>query len=203
MKFTAEEAKIISRDKIYPIFYDVIREYDCRKYPTNQYKKFRNSFASLNASNTDIHNALIWKWGHWGKPNFPQRHRELINEVTQLWPHFIQSNWTKTSNETFTWWKNKLENRNKNRFITIAYITHLVHYLEPVPIIDQHNFRAMNELKGNKNPKKRPSKWGDILELKNFMELICAELNCDFETLDRFLMMYGRNHVARKASISK
>jgi len=197
MKLTNEEAKRIAKEKIAPIFQKVSREYDFRKYPTSQYHIFRNSFATLNASNTDIHNALIWKWGHWGKSNFPQRHKDLIEKIIQLWPHFVQSEYTKTSKETFSWWKNKLERGNSARFITIAYITHLVHYMEPLPIIDQHNFRAMNELKENQNPKKKPSTWDDVFELKNFMELICANLNCNFESLDRFLMMYGKNHVAR------
>ncbi|MBU6206012.1 MAG: hypothetical protein KJS45_11570 [Bacteroidetes bacterium] len=30
------------------------------------------------------------------------------------------------------------------RYITIAFITHLVHHSKGIPIIDQRNFRAMN-----------------------------------------------------------
>lgn len=35
------------------------------------------------------------------------------------------------------------------RYITIAFITHLVHHFKGIPIIDQHNFRAMNYFTNN------------------------------------------------------
>lgn len=142
----------------------------------------------------------MWKWGHWGKSNFPQHHKDLIAIIENSWPKFINSLTEHTSKNTFHWWKSELQTRS--RYITVAYITHLVHYNEPFPIIDQHNFRAMNALitrvRPNHKSKKKPSDWDDIVALKSFMELLGNTFpKYSFSEIDHFLMMYGRNHAAR------
>lgn len=185
---------------ILPIFQEVIGKYDFCKYPLADYQHFKLSFSSLSNQNEDIKNALIWKWGHWGKKNFPQHHKDLIVEVQKLWPHFIVSDSTNTSEQTFCWWQEKLVKRT--RYITVAFITHLIHHDEPIPIIDQHNFRAMNNLVRSLRPsftaKIKPSNWQDILNLKLFISLLSNSIPyCKNEEIDRFLMMYGRNCVAR------
>lgn len=187
-------------NRIIPIFNQVIDVYDYRKYPAQELQQFKESFSSLRIENYHIRDALIWKWGHWGKPNFPQHHRELITKVEQLWTSFIESGCGVSSNQTFAWWQEKLASRT--RYITVAYITHLVHHREPLPIIDQHNFRAKNSLINHLRPgirsKKKPSNWNDIAELKSFMTLVCNAMEGKtFSELDRFLMMYGRNYAAR------
>jgi len=193
-----EASEIVNR--IGPIFDRVLNEYDFGKYPAEDYQRFKISFSALNIPNTDIEDALIWKWGHWGKANYPQRHRDLIAEVQRLWPQFITSGNGNSAGNTFEWWRAQLV--SSTRYITVAYITHLIHYDEPLPIIDQHNFRAMNALIGCLRPerkaKKKPSNWDDIATLKSFMQLVGSSIpNRSFGELDRFLMMYGRNYVAR------
>lgn len=199
MPINQNEANEIA-NRIEPIFDQVLDEYDFRKYPANDYQRFKTSFSALNNPNPDIADALIWKWGHWGKANFPQHHRDLIEEIQGLWPQFITNGNGNTSVQTFEWWSTQLANRT--RYITVAYITHLVHHNEPLPIIDQHNFRAMNSLIGCLRPerraKKKPSNWNDIATLKSFAQLVRNSIpNRSFGELDRFLMMYGRNYVAR------
>lgn len=196
---TRQEAEQISRI-IVPSIQDVLREYDFGKYPIEPYAEFQVSFSSLMPTNNNIETALIWKWGHWGKPNFPYTHRLLIQQVQDYWPLFLASGAQHESANTYQWWKLHL-NRN-TAYITVAYITHLVHNQEPLPIIDQHNFRAMNNLIRAIRPqfafKKKPSNWQDIQNLKRFMQRMCATIQgLSYSDLDKFLMMYGRNHVPR------
>lgn len=198
MPITQTDATQIAT-RIQPIFNQVLNEYDFGKYPATDYQRFKNSFSSFSATNIDIQDSLIWKWGHWRKQNFPQHHRGLITQIQELWPQFIVSGYSNASARTFEWWRTQLANRT--RYITVAYITHLVHHNEPLPIIDQHNFRAMNALIGYLHPerkaKKKPSNWNDIVSLKTFMLLLCNAMpNRTFGELDRFLMMYGRHYAA-------
>jgi hypothetical protein len=185
---------------ISPIFVRVSSTYDFTKYPASDYDRFKRVFSSLAEVNNEIGNALLWKWGHWGKANYPQKHRNLVAEVSHLWPVFISSGYGASSQRTYEWWSQKL-NRTTT-YITVAYITHLVHSSEPLPIIDQHNFRGMNALLHKIRPsyiaKKKPSQWADIIDLKNFMVSISQALGSrSFEEIDRFLMMFGKNHVER------
>lgn len=187
-------------EKILPIIDDVIAEYDFRKYPSAEYENHKSSFSTLSESHINIAGAMKWKWGHWGKPNFPAAHKNLIVKIERLWPKFIASDCVQNSNLTYMWWSKNLN--KKTTYITVAYITHLIHYDEPLPIIDQHNFRAMNELLGSIKPsrksKKKPSNWDDIMTLKSFMECLKEKLpSKSFSDIDRFLMMYGKNHAAR------
>lgn len=186
--------------KITPIFDKVLNEYDFGKYPSEPYTKFKDSFDALDCSKNDISDAMIWKWGHWGKPNFPQHHKNLIREIQILWPKYIASSVNNTSQQTFNWWSFQLN--RQTAYITTAFITHLVHHQEPLPIIDQHNFRAMNSFLIDEGviytSKKKPSNWEDIVALKDFMTLIQVALpSKSFSELDRFLMMYGRNYATR------
>lgn len=84
MPVTRAEADKIVR-KISPVFSEVVKEYDFRKYPADQYRVLREQFAVVAAPPESIEQALVWKWGHWDKPNFPQHHRLLISEIQELW----------------------------------------------------------------------------------------------------------------------
>jgi hypothetical protein len=65
-----------------------------------------------------------------------------------------------------------------------------------VPIIDQHNFRALNYFLNNSvlSPyaKKNPSNWDDIECLKGFVSDISKSLNKKGEEVDKYLMMFGK-----------
>jgi hypothetical protein len=196
---TSHEAAQIAA-KISPDFDKVSMYYDLAKYPVVNYGKFKQSFSSLNIVNTEISDSLLWKWGHWGKKSIPRHHRDLVTEIDGLWVQFVGSGAGQASNQTFDWWSGQLNRRTT--YITVAYITHLVHHAKRLPIIDQHNFRAMNSLlrdvKTTHSGKKKPSTWQDIVELGTFMTEVSKALgNKSFEELDRFLMMYGKHVVER------
>ena len=180
---------------IFSCFKQVSQKYDFKKYPKSVYDRCKLKFSALNPANQDIHDALVWKYGHWGKSNFPAAHCRLIREVQNLWPQFIKTGNHYSPHGTFQWWQSKWP---KTRYITAAFITHLIHHNSAIPIIDQHNFRAMNDLIAmvikNHSYKKAPSSWQDILDLKVFMITLLPHLNnVDASELDRFLMMWGKS----------
>ena len=174
-------------------FNQIHKKYNFKKYPKYVYNGFKIKFSALNAANQDIHNALVWKYGHWGKSKFLPAHYTVIQDVQKLWPQFIKTGNHHSPHGTFQWWQSKWP---KTRYITAAFITHLIHH-KSIPIIDQHNFRAMNTLiarvKKNHSYKKVPSSWQDILDLRDFMITLLPHLNnVNVSNLDRFLMMWGK-----------
>lgn len=200
MGLTDYEAKQIA-DRIGPIFHLHLNSYDFGKYPPSDYARYKTTFAAKSIENPEIHGSLVWKWGHFGKDNFPFHQQELIAKVASLWPVYVGSRAEQTAETTFNWWRIELP---ATAYITAAYITHLIHHADPLPIIDQHNFRAMNDLmkavRSDHEGKKLPRNWTDLANLKTFMLAVLKHLPKEhsFGELDRFLMMYGRSIKPRK-----
>ena len=199
MPLTHDEAVQISQI-INPIFDEVVADYDFHKYPADRYELFQNTFSQLPLNNGLIEESLKWKWGYWHKDNYPGRQQQFVEEAIQNWQNYVNQNHNLTSLQTFNWWSNAFNRRTA--YISVAYITHLIHHAEPMPIIDQHNYRAMGAFKGqtrdNYHQKKKPSNWNDIVFLKQFMQSLLPLLpGRGFSEFDRFLMMYGRNHAPR------
>ncbi len=180
-------------DRINEDFLLYYNKYDFSKYSQDDYKIFQNNFSSLKNENQSIEKALKWKWGHSGKNNFPSAQKNLIKEVESHWKDFASKKFTNPQ-DTFEYWKS-IFNR-KTTYITTVYITHLVHYSE-VPIIDQHNYRAMNyfvKLVNNSyTAKKKPSNWDDLMNFKKFIDEVSLQTNIDKEKIDKYLMMYGKS----------
>jgi hypothetical protein len=183
--------KVLSR------FDDILSRYSEKKYPEDVYKIIRNVFSSRSEENGEIENALKWKWGHWDKENYPNHHKELIRIVQLSWKDFVWQK-TKTPRATFDYWTNKLGKRH--RYISVAFLTHLVHP-QYVPIIDQHNYRAMNhymlEVRSEWKVKKKPSTWEDIQSLADFLVSLSTHLKKDMREVDKYLMMFGKYYSQR------
>ena len=90
-----------------------------------------------------------------------------------------------------------------SRFVTVAFITHLVPP-RTVPIFDQHNFRATNDLlagvRRGWTGKKAPSRDVDVVLLSGVMRAVRAgwksetgERAPSLRELEKFLMMYGKS----------
>jgi len=195
-KLTSPRLKNI-KSIVIPIYDHIVNRYDSSKYPESVYNEAVQAFSQKNIKNNQIENALKWKWGHWGKSNFPEDHKKLISLVEDIWPDYTRGRHY-TGKETFDYWRDALVKRH--RYITVAFITHLLHP-EEVPIIDQHNFRAMNHLitlSGIEHDyKKKPSTFDDIKNLKSFLYSLSDVLDKEIREVDRFLMMYGRYNVPR------
>lgn len=172
---------------------DMLNRFDYEKYPNKPYERMIETFSTRALPNNEIENAMKWKWGHWKKRNYPKAHKQLIIRIERVWPEYVASG-CKASKETFDFWKKALEKRQ--RYITIAFLTHLIHPND-APIIDQHNYRAMNHLLSsiagrNIEPKKKPSNWKDIVNMKIFLDALSRHLCKKQQALNRFLMVYGR-----------
>lgn len=175
-----------------------VEQYNEKKYPPNIYETVRKNFSNFTADAETIKLALELKWGHINKNNYPKTHKQLITEIINEWDNFIESNADKKSPvENYDWWCTKFGKRKSTRFITIAFIIHLVHN-EEIPIIDQHNYRALNFFTNNlslpSSFKKRPTNWTDIIKLKEFTDTILPHLNNkNPQDFDKYLMMYGKS----------
>lgn len=193
----AEARKIAAGIK--PILQKYADRYDTKKYPPRQYRGFLRTFSALNPKPKGIRDSLVWKWGHVGKSNFPKGQQRLIEKVQDLWERFAPSPASKNPQATFRWWAKNLP---KTAYISVAYITHLVHHSSSIPIIDQHNFRACNYLLHTVSAhvgKQRPSSWEDIVALQRFVARVLKYLpGVNRQELDRFLMMYGKSIKARR-----
>jgi hypothetical protein len=147
-----------------------------------------------------LREALLWKYGHLGKPAIPPAHELLISQLQHGWLTAIAVI-PRAPEDAFV--ALDREFGGKTRFITIAFLVHLLHPME-VPIIDQHNFRAVNALLAGARPgwrsKVRPSGYADIALVATFMKAVIrawgrrapASVPSDRE-LDKFLMMYGKS----------
>ena len=176
-------------------------QYSYTKYPAQDYQRFKQTFSAFKPD-VELDSALLWKWGHWGKTNYPSKQGALIAEISALWGEYLK--WvgaladTPSPKDTFQWWGEQL---GRLRYITTAYLTHLIHPRE-VPIIDQHNFRAMNHLHRGHKPKSKPSDWNDIARLKRFLTEATTKLQFSESDFDKYLMMYGRALKPHKAKTS-
>lgn len=178
-------------------------KYDEVKYPPEHYQELKDNF-TINNKNADFKLAMEWKYGQINKKNYPQAHKDIIAKSNKNWPAFISSGKALIPKETFDWWHGEL---GKTAFITAAWITHLIHHNSGVPIIDQHNYRAIHLLKnigniGTKSTpsfKRKPSNWGDIQQLIEFIEQIKIIMPTkSLQEIDRFLMMYGKFNKQKK-----
>lgn len=186
---------------IAPVFDHYASQYDTAKYWPEVYDRAVEEFSVPDqVTASTIEDALKWKYGHLKKTNYPRTHKNLVAHVQQSWPEISTSLPTEVG-EAFKHIKAIVG--GQNRFITVAFLTHLL-YPVAVPIIDQHNFRAVNHLVKEARPshsfKKTPSCFADIEFIKLFMDkLIVASGEIDNaptksrRELDRFLMMYGKH----------
>lgn len=186
--------------RILPLLYDVVSGYDLEKYPSGPLEGFRERFASLRVDRDCIADALRWKRGRWNAfDDVPSACAALIEEVDGAWAAYVDSDAAAAFETTFDWWRARLGARRR-LFPTVSWIAHLVHHREGWPVVDRHNFRAMNhflrELDPTLAPRRRPSARRDVECMSRFVHALLAELpDVERDTLDRFLMVYGRDHL--------
>jgi hypothetical protein len=194
----AEASQLVKA--IMPRFREFVILYDTKKYWPEVYQGVRRQFRHpVRVNPVAIRDALLWKYGHLGKPAIPPAHEVLISEVQTAW-RATARRLPPTPQEAF----GVLDRRfgGKTRFITVAFLLHLLHP-RTVPIIDQHNFRAFNSLLLSVRPswqvRKHPSTYTDIARLSAFMDALLKAWSRQSprsvprpRELDLFLMMYGK-----------
>lgn len=186
---------------IVPVFHHYVSQYDTSKYSPAIYNQVLKQFRQpTEVDDHTLRDAVWWKYGHLGKANIPGTHRALIQHVQTQWHRFVSV----LPDDPASAFERLHEHiGDANRFVTIAFLLHLL-YPEQIPIIDQHNFRAVNSLmqaaRQGWRIKKLPSRYSDIVLVSKFMTAI-LEAWTESEThpvpnkseLDRFLMMYGKS----------
>jgi hypothetical protein len=185
-----------------------VQHYDSRKYPEAAYEKLRIAFSTpKSVTDDDIKNALVWKYGHWHKSGYPEKHRILIGEIQNGWPDFVASQSQVTdARQIFDYWMGKL--KGHQCFITIAFLVHLLRS-DQISIIDQHNYRAMNHLlkkvRGDWIGRQKPSHFDDMLDLSEFIHSVQETWHkCgypsppDERSIDKYLMVLGQELKASK-----
>jgi len=198
-----EQQQIVEKIKL--DFAGLVAQYDSRKYPEAPYLYMRHKFHALPAiSDEDIRQALIWKYGHWRKTNYPDAHKVIIRKVCQEWSRFVVTT-TATVKGDFDFWTEVL--RDHHAFITVCFLVHLLHS-DKVAILDQHNFRAMNHLMRNVrlnwSGKEAPSKYHDLEDVSYFIRVISDCWSSmpnartpDQRAIDKYLMVLGQRLKAK------
>lgn len=197
---TARESSAIVA-KIRPTFVDTAARYDTKKYLPDVYKNVRAAFLAPTLVSAEVlQDALLWKYGHLGKSRIPGAHERLISHLQREWPR-LAHDLPQSPDLAFAFLDARFG--GATRFITVAFLVHLV-FQERIPIIDQHNFRAVNALIRQVRPtwrdRKKPSRYADVLLVAAFMASVIAAWgeedpataprSCE---LDRFLMVYGQS----------
>jgi hypothetical protein len=206
---SAEEARRIV-ELIRPHFDHYVARFDERKYPSHVYEHLRSAFETpQEVSHDDIRRAILWKFGHSIKieetSKIPPAHEELISELQGKWPA-LSSELAESTYELFLQLGTAIGERR--RYVTRSFFLHLLRPSE-IPIIDQHNFRALNHyltrLRDGLRPKSKPSSYEDLTTLSAFLsEILSTWATIDPLTvpsegeLDRFLMMFGKGLKAQQ-----
>lgn len=178
-------------------FNEFVAKFDSEKYPERIYKRLLQTYKNvpLREPKKSIPDALRWKYGYWSKSNYPGKQKRLMLRIAESWSTDIRQ---KTPERAFR----KLHSTLQLRYISAAFLTHLM-YPEIVPIIDQHNFRAMNALLGRKS-RAVPSRFSDLADLRHFIDEVLdawpreTVKKPDERSLDKFLMAYGKSLKPRK-----
>lgn len=179
-------------------FASTVQRYDGYKYPEDVYDSLRTAFHTRESVTADhIRDALIWKYGHWRKPNFPSKHKTIIARIQTEWAAFVERNLS-DAEQIFNYWTDTLSAHQS--FITVTFLVHLL-MSDEIPIIDQHNFRAMNFfLRTHWAGHRKPSHFNDVLKLREFVRGIqehwakCTYPNPpDDRSIDKYLMVFGQD----------
>lgn len=187
-------------EAIRPSFAFYRDQFNAKKFPEDVLDRVQIEFSHpAQMSPGTIRDALLWKFGHHGKQRIPATHDHLIAQLEKGWPAAVSA-LPATADEAFEFLNRTFG--SPHRFITIAFLVHLLHPGK-VPIIDQHNFRAVNDLmtqvrRGDWHSKLKPSRYTDLKVVAAFMGAILVSWRehapnppSDRE-LDKFLMMYGK-----------
>lgn len=197
-------AALISSD-----LHDYVGRYDTRKYPPDVYHRIRRAFsAPKSLGPAHIESAMFWKYGHLGKSGYPKHHVRLTEDVQQLWPLFLRSRLMEPEAIREFWAK---ELGRSNAFITIAFLVHLLHQHD-LPIIDQHNYRAVNyymtRVRRSWISKREPDSMDDLALVVGFIKSVRSawprgRRRPSARDLDKYLMMFGKMMKARRRIAAK
>jgi hypothetical protein len=195
MQILNEQQTSVISNKIGYFFDELISKYEGKKYNEAVYIKLATDFECLNdIQDSHIDIALAWKYGK-SLENLPKnpKHQATLSKIKNNWGAFLDRRHN-NGIAIFQYWIEILP----TSFITAAFIAHLCKP-EEVPIVDQHNFRAvryfLSEVNSSENISKNPKTWDEIVLVKKFIDTFASENSVPARELDKYLMMFGK-HVA-------
>jgi hypothetical protein len=177
-------------------FFDLlVRRYDERKYPPDDYKELLGAFqAPHRVGEANIRLALRWKYGKSDGSALAESRLATIQRMTVRWKHVM---WT----ERPECWLEALRDpdRRAHDFVSRAFLVHLC-APDKVPIIDRFSHRAVRYLLGTQRKGfpvgGLPRSSGDLLLVQRFSERmieVWPGSKPSHSTFDRFLMVFGKN----------
>ena len=198
MKELSDEQKKLISEKIGYFFDEIVLKYESKKYDENEYTELVEKYKNIKLIGPlEIDRALAWKYGK-TLVNLPKnrKHQFTLNRVKDRWEEFTEKRIT-TGEDIFQYWFETLP----TSFITAAFLAHLCKPND-VPIVDQHNFRAvryfLSEVKAESQLTKNPKTWAEIYLVKDFIDTFSTTRCVSIRELDKYLMMFGK-HVAPRS----
>jgi hypothetical protein len=176
---------------------EIIDKYDESKYDEEEYARLKRVFSDpFDVDYYDLKHALMWKYGKSTEKSFNKNksHLGTVRTLNNNWKAFASQK-LRAGESQFNFLMSKAKS---TQYISIAFICHL---LSPgkVPIIDQHNYRALRYFLMDSGYKKTmkgsASNWEDIVLLKDFINRFTRGKNRSKRDFDKYLMMFGK-HVA-------
>ncbi len=186
---------------VHLFFDEIVGKYDTEKYAPDALEEFKLAFSGLATVQPDtLNRAIRWKYGKLSRGAVTASQAAVIETIQTRWGEFSGSE-PSIASTAFDFWDKHL---NSTAFITKAFLVHLS-FPDDVPIIDQHNWRAMRHLVRRFGCSdllpQHPRRFEHVLLLGQFMRLLLAFWHetlgpaPSMGELDRYLMMFGK-HVA-------
>ncbi|GMV23511.1 MAG: hypothetical protein AMXMBFR57_34600 [Acidimicrobiia bacterium] len=184
--------ELIQRD-----FDKVSEKYDTRKYPPGVLRLLRDRMSTGRAEAAAMELAVMWKYGHLGKPNYPASHKQLADRLWRQWQKAPLVRGPKQA-EVFGAWQRAFP----TAFVTVCFLQHLV---EPArtPILDRFNLKAvahlLDQVGNDTRVNKAPRSLSDleavrtcISTVRRHWKSVTRETAPSFDKMDRYLMMKGK-----------
>lgn len=187
-------------------FYEEIKlKYESKKYDEDKYAELRELFQDIGAIDEDVicedltDSALAWKYARTVDDlRANGQYTEVRYSLYDNWEEFKLKEWQErpSGKAIFNYWFEEVD--YPISFITAAFIAHLCRPNQ-VPIVDQHNLRAvryfLSDVNAENNLTQNPNTWEEIRTVKKFIRTFSADRNVSVRDLDKYLMMFGK-HVA-------
>lgn len=176
-------------------FFDLlVARYDENRYPPQVYGQLIAEFQNPEqVGRAQIENALRWKYARPFPRQLPNGHIQTIDRISENWQNQFQANGYEQRIAALC-----DPDQNANNFVSRAFLVHLCAPNE-LPIVDRFNHRAVRWFLGTVREDFElgglPNNYEDIMLIQSFVNQLLAVWDNNgqnHQTLDRFLMMFGK-----------
>ena len=171
--------------------------YDTSKYPPGVLRFLRSRFSEGRVEQDVMDLALMWKFGHLHKPDYPAAHKKLAVRLMKRWEKAPLVRGVEQP-LVFDEWQRAFP----TAFVTLCFLQHLV---EPkrTPILDRFNLMAvghhLSQVGSTIRVHKSPRTLSDLETVKAFINTVQERWQAvtkspepSFDEVDRYLMVLGQ-----------